>query len=48
MYLNGVLLGPPHPYGYTNSRYFLNDSNVNWEGDNLLSVFVDATAPDSW
>ncbi|MDR3742231.1 MAG: hypothetical protein P4L40_24710 [Terracidiphilus sp.] len=47
VYFNGKLLGY-HGYGYTNSRYFLNASQINWGGDNLLAVFVDATAPDSW
>lgn len=47
VYLNGQLLGY-HGYGYTNSRYFLNASQINWGGDNLLAVFVDATVPDSW
>jgi hypothetical protein len=48
VYLNGKLLGS-HGFGYTNSRYFLEPSVVNWGGaDNVLAVFVDATQPDSW
>ena len=45
VYLNGALLGQ-HNFGYTPSRYFLNNSQVNFDKDNVLAVFVDATAPD--
>ena len=47
VYLNGELLGS-HMFGYTPSRYFLQPSQINWSGDNVLAVFVDATHPDSW
>jgi len=48
VYLNGHLLGY-HAYGYTNSRYFIDSSIVNWGGaDNVLAVFVDGSVPDSW
>lgn len=48
VYLNGYLLGTKD-YGYTNARYWVEASQVNWGGaDNLLAVYVDATKPDSW
>lgn len=47
VYLNGVALGS-HLSGYTNSRYWLNNSLVNFGGaDNLLAVFADGTKPVS-
>ena len=36
-------------YGYTNSRYWLNATQLNLNGeDNVIAVLVDATKPDSW
>jgi len=48
VYFNGQLLGSK-VYGYTNGRYYITESQINWSGaDNLLAIFVDATQPDSW
>jgi beta-galactosidase len=47
VYLNGFYVGA-HGSGYTAARYFLNSSWINFEGDNLLAVYVDGTKPDGW
>lgn len=48
VYLNGKLLGPTHSFGYTESRYFVNNSVVNFGAANLLAIKVDGTHPDGW
>ena len=48
VYINGMLLGPTHAFGYTESRYFLNASVLNFGGANLLAIKVDSTKPDGW
>ena len=47
VWLNGALLGS-HASGYTPSRYWLTASQINWSGDNVLAVKVDASKPDGW
>lgn len=46
--VNGYALGVKL-YGYTTSRYFIESSQINWNGaDNVLAVLADCTQPDSW
>eukprot|EP01065_Artemidia_motanka_P025116 TRINITY_DN2_c0_g1_i3.p1 TRINITY_DN2_c0_g1~~TRINITY_DN2_c0_g1_i3.p1 ORF type:complete len:808 (+),score=252.48 TRINITY_DN2_c0_g1_i3:52-2475(+) len=49
VYLNGDLL-TVHNSGYTSYHVNLGDANatVNWGGNNVFALFVDATHPDSW
>ena len=45
-YLNGKFIGS-HLSGYTSFRYAI-ESAAHFGADNVLAVFVDATAPDGW
>jgi len=47
VWLNGISLGI-WPYGYTASRYYLNNSVVKYGQDNVLALKVDCTKPDGW
>ena len=47
VWLNGKLLGT-HASGYTPSRYFIDSSDLDVGGDNVLAVKADAMHPDGW
>lgn len=47
VYLNGYELGN-YSYGYTGFRFQLNNSIINWGGDNVIAVQVDSRVTDGW